>query len=228
MIRHPVRTAEALGGAIKNRASAIWSGDTHAMGKTFTDIASMVVAPEADAAEGARLLEAADEAGLASKANLLEEESKIATATEDAGVRLTEDSEFSIEELREAGAIKPFSDFRVPQLPQASRAPTFANRLKAIQKARDLTKGEDILGLPNIDEFGVIIDEAGELRIGQGGQMGIELTNPKAQSWVGHTHVPGTGSMKPSLQDFLSIPSGGSEFFVDPLGRIHIIGRVGP
>jgi hypothetical protein len=151
-------------------------------------------------------------------------------ATKDAGVRLMEDTDVPLEVLRQQGYVKPFSDYRVPQLPKDLRSPTFANRLAAIQKARDLSLGnETLLGtdLPSTVEFGVITNEAGELRLGAGGTHGIELTKP-TQKWVGHTHPPGTGSMFPSTQDFLSIPSGGSEFFVDPLGRIHIIGRVGP
>jgi hypothetical protein len=48
---HPIQTAKALGNAVYDRASAIWSGDTHALGQTFTDIASILLVPEGKAAE---------------------------------------------------------------------------------------------------------------------------------------------------------------------------------
>ena len=54
IIRHPGQTLEALGHAVKERASAILSGDTHAAGRTFTDIFATLLVPEAEAAEVAR------------------------------------------------------------------------------------------------------------------------------------------------------------------------------
>lgn len=48
---HPVETAKALGRGVKGRAQAILSGDTHAAGRTFFDIFSTLVAPEAKAAK---------------------------------------------------------------------------------------------------------------------------------------------------------------------------------
>jgi HNH/Endo VII superfamily nuclease toxin with a HHH motif len=63
IVRHPIRTLKALGGAIKQRVSAIASGDFEALGQTVGDIAILLLAPEAEAAEGveaARALEAVE------------------------------------------------------------------------------------------------------------------------------------------------------------------------
>jgi RHS repeat-associated protein len=56
MATHPVQTVKAIGSGIKNRASAIWYGDTsYEAGKTFTDVIGFFLAPEAKAAEGAKI-----------------------------------------------------------------------------------------------------------------------------------------------------------------------------
>jgi hypothetical protein len=143
--------------------------------------------------------------------------------------------------------IRRFSTRGVPQLPPTSRTPTFANQLKAVQKARDLS-----IAAGNIDEFGVIINTDNELIIGKGGPVGIVF--PKKAKVVGHSHAPGTPGMQisrirltdkrgqayevevpvdgpsvPSPQDIATLPSdGSSEFFIDPKGRIHIIGKPTP
>jgi hypothetical protein len=127
-----------------------------------------------------------------------------------------------IKQLMDIGAIRRFSTRGVPQLPPSSRTPTFANQLKAVQKARDLS-----MAAGNIDEFGVIINTDNELVIGRGGPEGIVF--PKKAKVVGHSHAPGTGASVPSPQDIATLPSNGSsEFFIDPKGRIHIIGKPTP
>jgi hypothetical protein len=75
----------------------------------------------------------------------------------------------------------------------------------------------------NIDEFAVAI-ENNQIRIGKGGPLGVYESNPQ-QRIIAHSHAPGHGSPKPSPTDIASFPPGESEFWIDPQGRIHVIGR---
>jgi hypothetical protein len=125
-----------------------------------------------------------------------------------------------IEQLIKTGAIRRFSIQGVPQLPPALRTPTFANKLAAVQKARDLAA-------VGIDEYGVIVNANNELVIGRGGPRGILF--PKKAEVVSHSHVPGIGEDMVSPQDIATLPSdGASEFFIDTKGRIHIVGKPAP
>jgi len=56
IITHPLQTTKALGHAIKDRASAMWSGDEYAAGKTFTDIAAVLLTPEAELVEAEEVI----------------------------------------------------------------------------------------------------------------------------------------------------------------------------
>jgi len=132
------------------------------------------------------------------------------------GARLLTDAE--IEMLIKAGYIRKFSIVGVPPLPPAMRTPTFANKLAAIQKARDLTQA-------GIDEYGVIINANNELVIGRGGPQGIIF--PKKAKVLGHSHPAGVGDDMVSPQDIATM-NPDSEFFIDPKGRIHIVGKPGP
>lgn len=77
MVRHPIRTLTALGHAIKERGKAILSGDFEALGRTVGDVAILLLAPEAEAAEG---LEAVEAAGALEAARVAEGASAIETA----------------------------------------------------------------------------------------------------------------------------------------------------
>jgi hypothetical protein len=131
--------------------------------------------------------------------------------------RLLTDAE--IEMLIKAGYIRKFSIVGVPPLPPAMRTPTFANKLAAIQKARDLTQA-------GIDEYGVIINANNELVIGRGGPQGIIF--PKKAKVLGHSHPAElVGDDMVSPQDIATM-NPDSEFFIDPKGRIHIVGKPAP
>jgi RHS repeat-associated protein len=82
MVTHPKQTAKAIGSGIKSRAAAIWSGDSHAAGATFFDIASFLYVPEAKAAEITKVAEMSAEA--ARVAQLAEEAAKVAHIAEEA------------------------------------------------------------------------------------------------------------------------------------------------
>ncbi len=172
---------------------------------TILDLAAIGISVSLIAARGAR-------SGLKKILGLVLRGTPRMTST-----RLLTDAE--IEQLIKTGAIRRFSIQGVPQLPPALRTPTFANKLAAVQKARDLAA-------VNIDEFGVIINANNELVIGRGGPQGIVF--PKKAEVVGHSHVPGFGEDIPSPQDIATLPSGSSEFFIDTKGRIHIIGKPAP
>ncbi len=172
---------------------------------TILDLAAIEISVSLIAARGAR-------SGLKKILGLVLRGTPRMTST-----RLLTDAE--IEQLIKTGAIRRFSIQGVPQLPPALRTPTFANKLAAVQKARDLAA-------VNIDEFGVIINANNELVIGRGGPQGIVF--PKKAEVVGHSHVPGFGEDIPSPQDIATLPSGSSEFFIDTKGRIHIIGKPAP
>lgn len=173
---------------------------------TILDLAALGISVSLIAARGAR-------SGLKEILGLVLRGTPRMTST-----RLLTDAE--IEQLIKAGLIRRFSIQGVEQLPAALRTPTFANKLAAVRKARDLAA-------VNIDEYGVIVNANNELLIGRGGPQGIIF--PKKAKVVGHSHVPGVGDEMPSPQDIATLPSdGGSEFFVDTKGRIHIIGKPAP
>ena len=64
---HPIATFEALGHGVKNRASAVFSGDLEALGETVGDIATFVLAPEAEAADAPKIAEAAGDVSKAAE-----------------------------------------------------------------------------------------------------------------------------------------------------------------
>lgn len=72
IVRHPIRTAQALYHAVKERGRAILSGDWEALGQTVGDIATLLLAPEAEAAKTGQLAEVAEVARAA--------EAEVATA----------------------------------------------------------------------------------------------------------------------------------------------------
>jgi RHS repeat-associated protein len=64
---HPIATLEGIGHGILNRASAVFSADVEALGKTVGDVGSFFIVPEVEAAEVSKVVETAEEVSKAAE-----------------------------------------------------------------------------------------------------------------------------------------------------------------